>query len=85
MLANLPAAIALFRAGLAHLRGDAEQTMVSARRALAELGEGEWMLESVIRWQQCVAGWLRGDLVEAEAAIITSNKWCDDVVSSQHG
>ena len=69
MLANLPAAIALLRAGLAHLRGDAEQTMVSARRALAELGEGEWMLESVIRWHLCVAGWLRGDLVEAEAAI----------------
>jgi LuxR family maltose regulon positive regulatory protein len=69
MLANLPAAIALQRAGLAHLRGDAEQTMASARRALAELGEGEWMLESVIRWQQCVARWLRGELVEAEAAL----------------
>ena len=69
MLANLPAAIALERAGLAHLRGDAEETMASARQALAELGEGEWMLESVIRWQQCVVGWLRGDLVEAEAAL----------------
>ena len=69
MTANLPAAIALQRAGLAHLRGDAEQTMASARRALAELGEGEWMLESVIRWQQCVAWWLRGELVEAEAAL----------------
>jgi LuxR family transcriptional regulator, maltose regulon positive regulatory protein len=68
-MANLPAAIALQRAGLAHLRGDAEQTMASARRALAELGEGEWMLESLIRWQQCVAGWLRGELVEAEAAL----------------
>ena len=69
MMANLPAAIALQRAGLAHLRGDAEQTMASATRALAELGEGEWMLESVIRWQQCVAGWLRGELAEAEAAM----------------
>ena len=37
MMANLPAAIALQRAGLAHLRGDAEETMASARRALAEL------------------------------------------------
>ena len=69
MMANLPAAIALQRAGLAHLRGDAEETMASAKRALAELGEGEWMLESVIRWQQCVAGWLRGELAEAEAAL----------------
>ena len=69
MMANLPAAIALQRAGLAHLRGDAEETMASARRALAELDEGEWMLESVIRWQQCVAGWLRGELAEAEAAL----------------
>jgi LuxR family maltose regulon positive regulatory protein len=72
MVANLPAAIALQRAGLAHLRGDAEQTMASAERALAALGEGEWMLESVIRWQQCVAGWLRGELVEAEAALTAS-------------
>ena len=72
MMANLPAAIALQRAGLAHLRGDAEETMASARRALAELGDGEWMLESVIRWQQCVAGWLRGELVEAEAALTSS-------------
>jgi LuxR family transcriptional regulator, maltose regulon positive regulatory protein len=68
-MANLPAAIALQRAGLAHLRGDAEQTMASARQALAALGEGEWMLESLIRWQQCVARWLRGELVEAEAAL----------------
>jgi LuxR family transcriptional regulator, maltose regulon positive regulatory protein len=68
-MANLPAAIALQRAGLAHLRGDAEQTTASARRALAELGEGEWLLASLIRWQQCVAGVLRGELAEAEATL----------------
>ena len=45
LMANLPASIALQRAGLAHLRGDAEQTVASARRALAQPGEGEWMLE----------------------------------------
>jgi hypothetical protein len=49
MLANLPAAIALFRAGLAHLRGDPTQTIAAARQALDALGEGEWMLESAIR------------------------------------
>jgi LuxR family transcriptional regulator, maltose regulon positive regulatory protein len=72
MLANLPAAIALERAGLAHLRGDAEQMATSARRALAELDEGEWMLESLTRWYLAVAGWVAGRLVEAEAALASS-------------
>jgi LuxR family maltose regulon positive regulatory protein len=68
-MANLPAAIALQRAGLAHLRGDAEQMATSARRALAALGEGEWMLESFTRWYLAVGEWLAGRLVEAEAAL----------------
>jgi LuxR family maltose regulon positive regulatory protein len=68
-MANLPAAIALQRAGLAHLRGDATQMAASARRALAELGEGEWMLESFTRWYLAVAEWVAGRLVEAEAAL----------------
>ena len=72
MLANLPAAIALERAGLAHLHGDAEQMATSARRALAELGEGEWMLESFTRWYLAVAHWVAGRLVEAEAALASS-------------
>jgi LuxR family transcriptional regulator, maltose regulon positive regulatory protein len=72
MLANLPAAIALERAGLAHLRGDAEQMATSARRALAELNEGEWMLESLTRWYLAVAEWVAGRLVEAEAALASS-------------
>jgi LuxR family transcriptional regulator, maltose regulon positive regulatory protein len=68
-MANLPAAIALQRAGLAHLRGDATQMAASARRALAELGEGEWMLESFTRWYLAVAEWVAGRLAEAEAAL----------------
>jgi LuxR family transcriptional regulator, maltose regulon positive regulatory protein len=72
LLANLPAAIALQRAGLANLRGDAEQMSVSARRALAETGEGEWMLESLSRWHLAVAEWLAGRLAEAEAALVSS-------------
>jgi LuxR family transcriptional regulator, maltose regulon positive regulatory protein len=71
MMANLPAAIALQRAGLAHLRGDATQTMASARRALAALGEGEWMLESLTRWYLAVAEWLAGRLADAEAALVS--------------
>jgi LuxR family maltose regulon positive regulatory protein len=69
MLANLPASIALQRAGLAQLRGDATQTMASAKRGLAALGEGEWMLESFARWYLAVAEWSAGRLVEAEAAL----------------
>jgi LuxR family maltose regulon positive regulatory protein len=66
LVANIPAAIARLRAGVAHLRGDAEQVILFARRALAELDEGEWMLESVIRWQLVSAEWLRGQPAEAE-------------------
>jgi len=68
LLANVPAAIALARAYLAHLRGDAEGTAVFASRARAEIGKGEWMLDSRIRWHVAVAEWLRGSLAEAEHA-----------------
>jgi LuxR family transcriptional regulator, maltose regulon positive regulatory protein len=72
MMANLPASIALQRADLAQLRGDADRTMASARRALAALNEGEWMLESLARWHLAVAEWLAGRLAEAEAALASS-------------
>ncbi len=72
MLANLPAAIALQRAGLAHLRGDAEQTIASARQAMAELGEGEWMLQSFTRWYLAMAEWMAGRLAEAEELLTAS-------------
>jgi LuxR family maltose regulon positive regulatory protein len=72
MMANLPAAIALERAGLAHLRGDAGQMRAAAGRALAELGEDEWMLESLARWYLAAADWLAGRLAEAEAALRSS-------------
>jgi LuxR family transcriptional regulator, maltose regulon positive regulatory protein len=71
-MANLPAAIALQRAGLAHLRGDAERTIASARRALAELGEGESMLESLTRWYLAGGAWLAGRLGAAEQAMASS-------------
>jgi LuxR family maltose regulon positive regulatory protein len=72
MMANLPAAIALQHAGLANLRGDAGQMRAAARRALDELDEGEWMLESLARWYLAVAEWVAGRLVEAEAALASS-------------
>ena len=72
LLANVPAAIALGRANLAMLRGDAEATAAFASRALAELGEGEWMLDSAIRWQLAAAEWPRGRLAEAERLLSSS-------------
>jgi LuxR family transcriptional regulator, maltose regulon positive regulatory protein len=65
-LANVPAAIALARAFVAHLRGDAEATAAFASQARAAIGEGEWILDSVTRWQLAGAEWLRGRLAAAE-------------------
>ena len=72
LLANVPAAIALQRAALAQLRGDADQTVALARQARAELSDGEWMLESVASWYLAVAEWLRGRLAAAEEALASS-------------
>jgi LuxR family maltose regulon positive regulatory protein len=68
-LANIPAAIALGRAALAQLSGDAEGAMRFGRRTLAELGKGEWMLESITRGYLALAEWLHGELTEAERAL----------------
>ena len=73
LVANIPAAIARLRAGSAHLRGDAEETIAFARRALAELEEGEWMLESVTRWNLVAAEWLRGRPAEAERGFLSAS------------
>ena len=66
LLANVPATIALDRAYLAELRGDAEQAIAYSSRALAEAGEGEWMLASHARGYLSLAEWMRGRLGEAE-------------------
>jgi LuxR family transcriptional regulator, maltose regulon positive regulatory protein len=70
LVANLPAAIALQHAAVAHLRGDAERTVTFARQAAAELDVGDWMLDSVTRWYLAVAEWLHGRLGEAERAFV---------------
>jgi LuxR family transcriptional regulator, maltose regulon positive regulatory protein len=69
VFANVPATIALERAFLSEFRGDAEGSIAFASRALAELHEGEWMLESAAQERLAVADWLRGKLPEAEDAI----------------
>jgi LuxR family transcriptional regulator, maltose regulon positive regulatory protein len=70
--ANIPARIAVDRAFLAGLRGDAEGTTAFVERAQAELGEDEWMLEAFTRWHLAVARWLRGEQAEAERAFVSS-------------
>ena len=49
LLVNVPAAIALERAYLAELRGDTDGMATFASQALAGLGDGERMLDSVTR------------------------------------
>jgi LuxR family maltose regulon positive regulatory protein len=68
LVANVPAAIALERGYLAQLRGDTDRAVALASRALAELGEGEWMLGSIARVRLAMAEWLGGRLVAAEQA-----------------
>jgi LuxR family maltose regulon positive regulatory protein len=71
-LANVPATIAINRAYLALLRGDAEQAIMFVSRTQAELGEGEWMVASHAGGYLGVAEWLRGRLAEAERALSSS-------------
>jgi LuxR family maltose regulon positive regulatory protein len=68
MLANVPASIALLRAALAALRGDAERTTELVHRAQAHLAEGERGPRISVRWNLAQADWLRGRLAEAERA-----------------
>ena len=69
LLANVPAAIGVGRAYLAVLHGDAEGTAAPASRALAALGEGEWVLRSVSLWMLAIAEWVSGRLEDAERGI----------------
>ncbi|HZC98837.1 MAG TPA: LuxR C-terminal-related transcriptional regulator [Actinomycetes bacterium] len=66
LLANVPATIALDRAYLAELRGDPDRAIGFASRALAEVGEDEWMLQSNASGYLAVAEWLGGRPAEAE-------------------
>jgi LuxR family transcriptional regulator, maltose regulon positive regulatory protein len=72
LLANVPATIALERAIMAELRGDAERTAALAARALALLSESEWMLASLARTHLAVADWLSGRLLQAESAFASN-------------
>ena len=68
LLVNVPVRIALLRAYLAELHGDAEGTAAFAAQAMAGIGESESLLASVARTHQAIAEWLHGRLAEAECA-----------------
>src|SRR6266498_3082911 len=68
MLANVPASIALLRAAVAALRGDAERTTELVRQAQAQLAEDERGPRISVRWNLAQADWMRGRLADAERA-----------------
>ena len=68
-LANVPAGIAFLRAVLARLRGDAALASDYNRQALAQLGEDDWLMRYLVRWNQAAADWLGGRPGPAERGL----------------
>jgi LuxR family maltose regulon positive regulatory protein len=62
LLVNVPATIAVFRAYLAELRGDAEGAASFAAQALAAIDGGERMLDFITQGHLAIAEWLGGRL-----------------------
>jgi LuxR family maltose regulon positive regulatory protein len=69
VLANVPAGIAFLRAELARLRGDAVRAADWDRQALAQLGEHDFYLRTLVRASLAAADWLRGQLGQAERSL----------------
>ena len=69
LLANVSAAIGLARAYLAVLYGDAQAAAALASRAVAALGEDEWVLHAVGLWMLGLAEWVSGRLEDAERGL----------------
>ena len=68
-LANVPAGIAFLRAVLARLRGDAALASGYNRQALAQVGEDDWLMGYLVRWNQAAADWLGGRPGPAERGL----------------
>src|SRR3984957_4684054 len=77
VLANVPAGIALLRASLARLRGDAALAADYNREALDRLGEDDWLLGFFVRWNQAATDWLAGRLGPAERGLaeVLAERW----------
>ena len=69
LLANVPAAVAIARADLARLRGQADRERTFAQSALQQLTEQDELLSTVVRYHVAFADWLAGRLACAERAL----------------
>ena len=69
LLANVPAAVAIARADLARLRGEADRERLFAQAALQQLTEHDDLLGAVARYHVAFADWIAGRLVPAERAL----------------
>jgi LuxR family maltose regulon positive regulatory protein len=67
-LANMPGTLAVLRADLARLRGDAHRSIRLIREVLSRLPAGESVLRFNADWNLARAHWVNGDLGEAEHA-----------------
>lgn len=72
LLANVPATIALERAFLAQLHGDADRELTFGRQALAQASPGDRTLDAITRGHLGVAEWLGGRLPEARHSLASS-------------
>jgi LuxR family transcriptional regulator, maltose regulon positive regulatory protein len=70
MSANIPAAIALFRADYARLRGDYDSAFGFAQQALGSLTPADGFTHAMVRWQLSMANWMRGWVAEAERMLV---------------
>ena len=69
LLTNVPAAIAVVRAGLARLQGDAERTSEFGQQALTNLTDADRTLRFFAEYYLAMGDWMSGRLVEAEQAL----------------
>jgi LuxR family maltose regulon positive regulatory protein len=67
MVAEVPAAIAVLKAGLATARGDPERAAWFARSALGQMTEQERGPRFWARWLELFADWMDGRMEDAEA------------------
>ncbi len=69
LLANVPAAVAIARADLARVRGQADRERMFAQIAIAQLTEQDELLAAVARYHVAFADWIAGRLAPAERAL----------------
>jgi LuxR family transcriptional regulator, maltose regulon positive regulatory protein len=69
LVANIPAALALFRADVARQRGDPEGAAAFARQGLARLTEADRTSRVMARWCLAMTDWMRGRPAQAEQAL----------------